>query len=412
MNKILYFSIGVFLAFCLFWPAVGHAGNVTIGSHPFCWRSAAGTWSNSAATGIYQWYTSINPDGYRYAQTENSFASNYTTGYFKLPASATYGTNACRDYATANSIGAAHYFTYSEWMAGQGVPAPTYNYPVPTEPPPPPEPAHCSNTTKDGDETGVNCGGSCLASCSKYCPIGYELGLIIGGGYECSKAIDPDQFGNCPAGWLQMGTFCKSVADPIDAADPQLLTEPVLTSSGWYQLPAEYTPGTFNVVNMSSFDTVDNQDGTHTVTETKTTSGPGSSTSTTITSNTYNTTTGQLVGSTSTTTGETSPEENPGNYNYSVSDTESDGLIPSGILPEEQSFSGFLDSTISNNPGLAIIGNSGLETSSAACSISGQIMGQTFSISFCDPLYSDALSALGALLVSFCYLLAIFLIFL
>jgi hypothetical protein len=239
---------------------------------------------------------------------------------------------------------------------------------------------------------------------------------------ECWDVQPADQFGNCPAGFSSFNVqSCPGGSCPSGVTVGKKACyekHGSVLASSLVQVPdAELSPGwnsgNFSVVDATNVsDPVDNGDGTHTITETKTTTGPGGSSSTTTTNNTYNTTTGQLVGSTSTTTGETSPEENPGNYNLSVSDSTSDGDIPIGILPEENTFSGFLDSTIGNNAASSIIESSGLETSSGSCSISGQIMGQTLTISFCDPLYSNALEALGALLVSFCYLLAIFLIFL
>jgi hypothetical protein len=42
MKNSLFFAIGVFLAFCMFWPSVGHATRYTVVSAPGCWRDSAG----------------------------------------------------------------------------------------------------------------------------------------------------------------------------------------------------------------------------------------------------------------------------------------------------------------------------------------------------------------------------------
>lgn len=280
------------------------------------------------------------------------------------------------------------------------------------------EPSTCSDGVKSGDEPGIDCGGSCSAPCTEYCPDGYAVGLDSNNQNICVSITSPDAYGNCPAGWEKaFDGNCESSAELLYGVANLNTNELGSLPSGWYQLPDSYTPGNFSVAEFTGpTSVVDNGDGTQTattVTTSSATSPTGSAPATSTTTRTVitNISTGAVISDQTTTQTEGPVEENPANYKWSVADPGSTGDIPDGIVPTENPFSDFLDSTVSSNPGSTIINSSGLETSNPVCSLSGVVMGQSLTIDFCRPLISDALEMMGAVLVSICYLLAIFIVF-
>jgi len=429
MRSTLFFSLGILLAFLLFWP--GSAFALYCEDYPLISTSTSSSGTYRAAVGVnYTWSMSSNivQNVCSTANTSPVYHSQYHTIYanpgdanvthmhLKVITGGGPETD-CNDGAwgklksgrlmeatKTGSCTPTPAATCSDGIQNQGETGIDCGGPCGSC-----EPATCQNTVMDGDETGINCGGSCDAACEEYCPTDYELGVLIGGGFECVKSADKDVYGNCPVGYTDMATFCKHTTAAILAATQP--SEAVITSAGWYELPADFSPGTFNVVSMYDYSTVDNQDGTETRTETVTTTNADGTTSTQTTSAIVNQSTGAVVSQTKDTTGETPIEETPENYNLSVSDVPSDGLIPSGIVPDETSFTGFLTDAIYNNAASGIIENSGITTASPSCSVSATVWGSPFTLDFCNQQITDFLELIGTFVVGFGYIIALFIVF-
>jgi hypothetical protein len=126
-----------------------------------------------------------------------------------------------------------------------------------------PDPDHCSNSVKDEDEEGIDCGGSCSAECVLNCPDGTELqGMYVTGEpWRCVQTYQPDNYGNCESfnDYIINGQ-CEKYTEPY--ASFEEVTQPPVTDP-WTQT------STMNISTSESI--VDNQDGTKTKTTTTTT---------------------------------------------------------------------------------------------------------------------------------------------
>lgn len=78
-----------------------------------------------------------------------------------------------------------------------------------------PEPTYCSNGVMDEDETGIDCGGSC-GECLPYCNDGMYPYFVSGLGTMCGYRVDPNEFGDCPSGYVSTDGFCYEVAGSTD----------------------------------------------------------------------------------------------------------------------------------------------------------------------------------------------------
>jgi len=510
MRSAFWFSVGVFVAFCLFWPSQVRAVEPGTYFKPCQPSRSNEVWyvRDNALYGCYDYvapgpsctpYIGTFPQGTGVGFSDSAICGNAPSGYVRMRTEQATLEGTCSGSIT-NSI-------KDGWEPVQDCGGPCGA----TAGCPPPQPESCSNGVKDSNELGIDCGSGCTNPCAEMCPEGYDKICELGENTNCScvKWVDKDTMGNCPAGYGLNGnrtaTRCGYETpstlqyDQMDKPDPPA-TEPVGwtgnplngTSTGTSSTPATSTTtvtpsstggggtptttvtitnnttyqhsggGTVLLTGPATTQTTANGNGTTTTTITQpvsvtTPNGDGTSTTTseTVTTTvTTNDSTGAVLNSgtsssnnnlfangaldvtttvttpgapgpsssTTTTPISTNPnqvppneqpaaEENYGNYNYTVTDTASDGNIPPDQIPEESSLSDFLDDAVSNNPATSIISGSGVETSNPVCSISGVVMGQELSISFCSPLISDALTAMGYILVSICYLLAIFLVF-
>jgi len=379
MRSAFYFIFGVFLSCCLFWPTSSFA--VVNGVLPTIIEQ------NGACR---EWTWEIKYD-----------SSCYTTAQaITNPFSVTIGSMVI--YYVHTSESTTDTCTGDQRTKFYGTPR---SVTCPSS-----EPAHCSDSSVSGDEEGFNCGGSCTAECDICCATGDSY--IQTTEIQCVNNQSTDIYGNCPAGfdktyntntnpWTVTG--CAKNYNEVLADDCSHITP---NSPGGF-----VTSGTFNIVSMYDVATVDNQDGTSTVTETTTTTNANGTTTETVTEKIVNNTTNNVVTSTSTTTGELSAEETPGNYNLNVTDTPSDGLIPEGIVPITNSFSGFLTDAISNNAASGIIENSGITTTSPSCSVSATVWGSAFTLDFCNQQITNFLELIGTFVVGFGYILALFIVF-
>lgn len=282
----------------------------------------------------------------------------------------------------------------------------------------PTEPETCNNGSKDSNEEGIDCGGACTAACEEYCPDGTHTECDYTGDCDCVYTTAQDQFGNCPHNFVPTTRnngekICVSF--PADSTPIKAKNQALADGSVNYSSPPGWSNGseTSTTTNGGTNTTI-NGDGTTTTTNTTTTiygSGSGTTTNTTIQTVITNTATGEVISDTTTTDTETGPEDNPENYSFTVTDTPSTGEIPTGIAPAITPFSDFLNNAVTSNPATDIIEDTGLETFSPDCSYTGILMGETFTVSFCSDAITDALESMGSILVSICYLLAIFIIF-
>jgi len=270
--------------------------------------------------------------------------------------------------------------------------------------PEPPEPSNCSDgvMTASTDETGIDCGGSCLASCTTYCPVGWTN--YSGSCY--SPEIDMIN-GLCPEGTtIQNNTdqtcmTSTAITYASDTYDNSVLDD---TSPTWV-FNDENSPWVSNVTE----NTVDNLDGTSTTTTTTTTTVNNYDGTTTTTNNTTtaitNNTTGALISSND--TGSTT-EQTVSNYDTSTVEGEYDGTLQPGIdYPDEDLFTGMLDSFADGVSGLDAFTGSGITTSDPLCSIQFA----EYEISFCGEPYTGYLTSFSALLVAFTYLASLYIVF-
>jgi len=217
--------------------------------------------------------------------------------------------------------------------------------------PAPPEPDHCNNLVADGDETGVNCGGSCIApdnTCTPYCPTGgdYVLSDNGDGTYNCDAVFAVNSLGLCQAGQTLSPGGVDGNGDPV--ADECLASVSAVMASDDYNDPVpvpvyqpDYSLQTDQVTqSTTNVATVDNLDGTSTVTETTITttsvndsSSPSKVTTNTITRIIDNTSGGTLSEVTSTNTSENNDDPadplDPGTFVGGA------GHDPSAVLVEE-----------------------------------------------------------------------------
>jgi len=269
---------------------------------------------------------------------------------------------------------------------------------------PPPEPSNCSDgvQTAGTDETGIDCGGSCLSACSEYCPVGWTN--YSGNCYSpATNMIN----GLCPEGTnLQNNTdqTCETYTPVVYAGDTFDNTTLDDTSPDWV-FNDENSPWVSNV----SESTVDNGDGTSTTTTTTTTTinnYDGSTTNNTSTTSTItNNTTGALVSSTSS---GTSTEQVPSNIGTSTIEGEYDGTLVEGQdYGSEDSFSDMLDSFDGVGGVGTALGDTQMVISDPVCNVEFA----DYEISFCGEPYTSWLATFSTLLIAFAYLSAIYIVF-
>jgi len=427
MRSIFYFSLGVLLAFGLFWPAAGFAVSWTQ-------QSQYQHYSNDSC---YVGSSSLTIAGAGYSKTID-LSNDGSINYYL------YNKDQIFDpVGTTSSLACTYGFWRStdpyNWWAGANF---TYNavtYPnrvyrvVDTNPGGTgyckleysddyvvPDPAHCSDNSISGDETGQDCGGSCTPDCVISCPDDYE-GLIEIGETEisiCQRLIPTDIYGNCPAGFTKFGSGgtiqCMDEVEPVSAAAGETTTA-IQTANGWYELPQNYTPGTFNVIGTYDYSVTDNQDGTSTVVEVSGSTQTGANPSETTTTKTtiINTSTGQPISSETVVEGTLDPTENPANY-----DTEFGTVpvvnIPTMTNPDITNYYTdpdytVLDDAINETGILNIFEDTEVETESSMCTVDfGIVYGRQITANFCN--YQSQLETIGSILYFLAYVAGLILL--
>jgi hypothetical protein len=373
MRSVLYFAIGVFLAFCLFWPVNSFAGS-----------------ENSSFTtrgDTLQSYASFNVDGGWYSYTGTvgtgggwlcskmgtyvALSNNQVRKYYS-------STQAGYDYCAANPT----FNTSSAW--GRTL---EYTFlstngcnPLPTEP------ATCNDDKLTDGETGIDCGGPCFSACTSFCPPP-SSSWNVGGESGCIWVTGTDAYGNCNtvngfiktavtecppsgcSGSVQVGQdVCAKPVSAVMAKSSDQVS--MLSGGGWVQFHGETTTTT-----NGDGQTVDNGDGTSTRTTTSTTTGGGSTTTTTTTT-TINNATGAVLSQGTTTTEIGPPEANEGNYEaggggLKFADTTFDTSIELPAVRGEGSggLLGLVQAGVQSLPIYSALDTFTMTTSSPVCSI-------------------------------------------
>jgi len=317
----------------------------------------------------------------------------------------------------------------------------------------PPEPDHCHNGIKDGDEEGVNCGGSCNNTCdSLACPDttnwfvdSYGRCYPTETGFANLYAT-PDSAGNCPAGFTadtwhdsvlnQDFKRCKdtrmirradgSCADgwiPNPGVPDQCLPEPVAYSSANdppdvpdVPIKEGWTGTAESTTENKTVDIVDNGDGTSTKTETtvnNTTNNNDNSTTTTTTTTTsiIDNSTNEVLSSSSEseTTGD-KKEDNAGNYDWNIGGPDYNGVAyGDDDKPAEEDTEGLISAWINNNPVRTFLTGYEVTCTAPISSVSTTIFGKTVSIDFARQ--ADNFATIGDVWLVLCGFLAVLIVF-
>lgn len=184
MRGALWFSLGVFLACCLFWPSAAFSVDCIE-----C-DAGSGTWSWGAYAGWYCGTGTADP-------TCSSFPDPIglpTVGPKQLSASYTCasGSKGLARYPNT-SVSGKYDLRYRQWNSTAAT-ACVY------------EPPEC----QDGqwsimqNEEGIDCGGDCDAPCERFCPDGSTNWGVAGSNDQCWTVVPTDPTGNCPSGYSRM----------------------------------------------------------------------------------------------------------------------------------------------------------------------------------------------------------------
>lgn len=282
-----------------------------------------------------------------------------------------------------------------------------------------PPPDYCHNNLKDATETGIDCGGSCSATCVSKCPSGTVFrtytgaegtsvaGQVFNG---CVFVTNPDSFGNCPQGYLSFGAGACSTCDGTPEcasaySEPEYLAnEDVPLKEPSSTAPPGFETGSLSIVEStsSSTDTVDPSapaGAQSQVTTTKTTTNSDGTVTTTNITNYYSGTggTGTIVGTK--TVEEVPLEENLENYDFSLGNVEGNTYDTTIEVPVENDIIGLVNDFISQSPLIAMFDTFEIRTSNAVCSVSaGVFYGKEIIIDFCR--WQSYIQTLGVMLLA------------
>lgn len=307
----------------------------------------------------------------------------------------------------------------------------------------PSEPLTCSNGQMDADEEGFDCGGVCNSVCdTEGCPPGTsyytgsgcfpddppweiytdDLGTCAQGTINVGSPGDakicvpyqivPDSEGNCREGY--------AIAYELGNGQPLCGPSTVFYSSDdsaptmeEYSLTDEnegFKNGTFSVVETEDIETTDNGDGTSTKVETSVLTGPDGPLSTTTKTSTIDNLTGETLSSTTNSTEETAPEENPENYNYDIGTHELPGA-EYDVLPEEKDLDSIYDQVQTWNPFSDADDRWKIVTSGSSCTLETNISflgSHSLGFSLCE--FQWAFNAIGVVMVFGAYLVGFYIV--
>lgn len=273
------------------------------------------------------------------------------------------------------------------------------------------EPANCSNGTKDADETGIDCGGSCSDSCVTTCPDGSVLDSMTVDGQQvlyCKFTTASDNLGNCPLGYSpvkETNQFGDTVVTgcfydgglPMDSSADYAASNPPVSTA-----PEALISGSFNTVHFSDTPvTTDNGDGTSTVTQQSSTTNSDGSSSVTTTTTIINNSSGDTVSSTESTASTKAPEDTAENYNLqNISDGDFTGMgVTTDDVPDDPDISSWFNDQLNNNSIVSAITSINVSTANPVCSLSGTVFGSPVEFSMCGSMFTDAFQMMGYILL-------------
>jgi len=305
-----------------------------------------------------------------------------------------YQTEAPNTYCTSGTYGVGelkkgYYYYYAKSSQDTCIVTPT-------------EPVECTDGVVSGDEEGFDCGGSCLAECG--CPDG-TTSIVIPNGqpsdnrcafYTASIAGACPEFYTAVQSGAVEGEECYALENTFGFMYP-------ISELPTVEAPPGFTGGSFNTIESTDVVTVDNGDGTTTITETTTITNNSEtineSTSTTTVTRIIDNTTGAVQSEDTTITGTDSALDNPDNYSFDgIGDNIYDADI-SADLPVELDRIGLVDNFIATSPFFSALNSFEVQTSNAVCNINlGNIYGQDMIVDFCA--WESHLVTFGALFLS------------
>jgi len=383
---------------------------IAVNSFAEDWRSHAVQWDS------YPCYPTVWFDHDTLGQISNSttdasycFASTWDNTY-------SGGTFVFRSCTTGSEAGLFDWHTQQvvDWQCSD---------------PTPQEPATCSDGIVSGDETGVDCGGSCANECNDLsCPPGYEVLLdntVSPAEEKCFQIGPQDEYGNCPPGWTPSETWgdgsasagwCLRTAEPqyvFDQSDPQYsdINSSMATSS----TSDNYDTTTTTTSTSSNTSIVTNPDSTTTTTTTSTTTNSADNSTSTTTTTTVRDADNNIVSQTTET--ETTPDwtEEEENYSPSILPTvpEESSLTDydSNDVPFEDDIGGLLDTWITSNPISTFINNTQVTTSAPVSTLTLDYKGENIIIDMGKPWMENIYSMIKSFMLGISALLGIFIIF-
>jgi hypothetical protein len=294
MKKSIFFLLGLLLSFLLFVP-------YTYADAPYDYEGQCFTMDNYGSYYAGAFYTRSTQSGYC---TDNPGRIFYQAGKMWI----------CSDSADSSD---SSQWDLAEYYIGESCT---------------PESETCSNSVKDDDEEGIDCGGSCSDECIKGCSENYELtyysdadGSLV---YYCARETYVDIGTDCPD-WTTLKVsslgYCSdnesyttadqdyydSLTDVMNTDDAVMLTDAELEVYNYVNDNDEYSSSSSSTVvstdsesgsvTTTTTETISYASGSYSTTSTEVVdNSDGSSTTTTTTSN-YDSS-GTLTGTASATT--------------------------------------------------------------------------------------------------------------
>jgi hypothetical protein len=299
---------------------------------------------------------------------------------------------------------------------------------------PPSQPENCTNDIQDGDELGINCGGSCASECVWQCPTGYAYSENIGSCADYDNTVGAYN-GNCPDGYAidsdYPSTCVHTASQQLASPDDPDLVIPVLD----IDQVSFYTPSEATTTTTKDVTVVDNGDDTSTKTTTTTSTTTSSSstaptTTTTTTTEIIDNTTSAVLSSTTVVSASDPWYADPsgtGDGGAVLSDSlvgvsdEMEGIAGldstnfdsslSDYEPEKSSIPDLFDSFLDNNPLTAVFADTELTTDSPVCSMTWNYKGTDVEFSLCGEPYESTFTYMGNVLVFICTVTGYFIIF-
>ena len=281
---------------------------------------------------------------------------------------------------------------------------------------------YCANYLKDNDESGIDCGGSCAAVCELTCPDGWppvsESNWFPDG--KCFGALSPqNSLGQCPEGTAANSeNGCIGIEDPLLMSDAFTTVEVVGMGIELQDLSYQGSTNVFTQETNPEI-TVDNGDGTSTVTSVSTdttTSDTGmASTSETTRTDVVDNSTGDVISSSIVSVLVSSPDDNLDNYDFpglfdSVDNGDYDPVIATEDMPLEFDKETFFNELISSSPLISVLADVEITINNAICETPAILVyGEPFSISLCR--WEPDLIQFGVLFVIICKMMSLFVVY-